>query len=162
MKKSVKYSIAVVIIIIVGIFSINFIQSNTPSKGTATSFNYAYGSYNGGYWDYSVYTENESTYFLASGSNGVDLNINVQVDKSVLVDLTKIVMDYKVWKWDGFRKQDDNVIDGYSFYLKVVFENDTISAYGYMKEPKNYEQVHEVLESYFEELVLQIQSLDQD
>lgn len=118
-----------------------------------TYFKYEYGSYGGGYYDYTINSEVGKMIFTAKGYNGVELNISKEINKSKLEELSKIIVDQSIDKWNGFDNSDSNAMDGYSFELKVDYKNgDEITANGYMKYPPNYETAHQKLVSFLESI----------
>ena len=109
----------------------------------STNFTYNYGSYNGGYYEYNIKNKNKKNIFTAKGYNGVNLNINKEIDEYYLEQLSKIIKETNIESWNGFNKKDNKILDGYSFNLKVEYKNGkTINASGYMKYPKNYKNTH--------------------
>ncbi len=64
------------------------------------------------------------------------------LDKRTVNKIVKIFDKYHVNRWDGFDKNDPNVLDGTSFMFNLKLDdNKTISASGYMKFPNNYHEV---------------------
>ena len=113
------------------------------------NFSYNYGSYSSGYYNYSILSIGDTVRFVARGYNGVEIDADIDIDKSYLEELNKIINDNKIYEWDGFSKRDDDVLDGYSFSLKIEYENgEIITASGYMKYPDNYNDCHEKLSSF--------------
>ena len=109
-----------------------------------SSFKYQFGSYNGGYYYYDISVKDDKVIYKAQGSNGVDLNINKEIDKKYLEELNDILNDNQVNLWDGFDKRDDSIMDGASFTLEVKYsDGKKLKALGYMKYPKNYDEAHE-------------------
>ena len=64
--------------------------------------------------------------------------VSFEVDKSVIEEIEEVLNKYEVYKWDGFHKNDPNVLDGDSFSFNVRSEEYDIEASGYMKWPDNY------------------------
>ena len=122
--------------------------SDPKNPGVLSSFYYSYGSFFEGEWVYMVYERGGNVYFLANGMNGVDLNVASRVEASVLDDITGILKEYKMFKWDGFDKIDYGVMDGYGFGLSAVYGEQELIASGYMKYPRNYWKAHEALAGY--------------
>ena len=122
-------------------------------KSDIVSFKYNYGGYNGGYYEYSIILEDDKAMFSANGSNGVDLYIDKEIDKSYFEKLAKVINDNKIYKWNGFDETDKNILDGYSFELIVKYKDDsTLKAYGYMKYPDEYNIGHEALTNFLESI----------
>ena len=67
--------------------------------------------------------------------------------------LISIFNKYEVSTWDGFHKNDPNVLDGSSFSFSMTTrDGESVSASGYMKYPKNYRDVVNALDDFFESL----------
>lgn len=80
--------------------------------------------------------------------------LKIEIDKKVCDKLKDILEKYNVGKWDGFNKNDKNVLDGDSFHLYVHFVDGTgISASGYMKWPNHYGEVKGELDGFFTNLI---------
>lgn len=60
---------------------------------------------------------------------------------------------YNVGSWDGFNKNNRNVLDGRSFSLYIrKADGQDISAHGYMKWPDHYSEVSGALKDLMKEL----------
>lgn len=115
-------------------------------KGKMTEFSYHYGSFFGGYYAYDLVLQGDVVHFTAEGKNGVELSVDKEVDPSVLSELSTVMTDRHVERWDGFSKSDDRVLDGYGFSLAVKYDDErTLIADGYEKYPKDYWEVHDAL-----------------
>ena len=67
---------------------------------------------------------------------------NIVISDDIVNQIIDVLNQYQVSTWDGFDKNDKNIMDGDSFTLKVSFDDKySISAHGYMKVPKNYRDV---------------------
>lgn len=126
--------------------------------GALRAFKYSFGSYSGGSYVYSIASETDD-----DGSERVMLRSKVEniehpeetsrvVDGSVLDELSAIIFENGIANWDGFSESDDSILDGYGFVLEAQFENGTIAAMGYMKEPRGYEKAHTVLVDYLTQI----------
>ena len=83
--------------------------------------------------------------------NGVDLNLDKELEESVLKDISKIVQENRIYKWNGFSKKNDDISDGYTFSLTIKYnDGKEVKAYGHEKYPKNYENIHKILSNYLE------------
>ncbi len=123
------------------------------SNADIISFDYSYGSFHSGYHMYSINMKNGEVTFKASGYNGVDLDVNKKIDKSYLERLSQIINDNNINEWNGFDERDENVLDGYSFSLRVVYDNGkNITSSGYMKYPKDYKKGHQALVDFLNEI----------
>lgn len=156
MKKSIIILITIILLTIMiigtGIFIMNQ-TNNTREPKEIESFEYNYGSYNGGYRKYKIYMEDSKRYISANGNNSINFNIEREIDKSVFDDISKIISENKIYNWDGFDKSDPDILDGYSFKLKLKYiDGEEINAKGYMKYPKNYADGHKNLSDYLERI----------
>ena len=149
MKK--KIIIGAILILIVGVLLLVCYKKQEKYEGNIVSFEYNYGSYNGGYYNYKIYKQDDKSFIKAIGMDGIELNLDKEVDDTVLKDISKIVKDNKIYKWNGFDKKDSHILDGYGFTLKIKYsDGKEIKANGYMKYPNNYEINHKILVDYLE------------
>lgn len=155
--KTIK-RLLITVLVIIGFFGAVAIneQMNTGGlfskrmDGKIVGIQYSYGSFNGGYYDYKLTDENGKAHFVAQGGNGVELNIDKEVDPSVLEKLAEIINDYGIYRWDGFNKSDDDILDGFSFSLEVIYDDGkSIHANGYMKYPQNFDVCDSALTEVF-------------
>ena len=126
--------------------------SDAPEKydGQVVRFEYNYWTMNGS-WDYKIYNENGKTYVEAKGMNGVDLYLDGEINDSVLEDITEVVYENEIYKWDEFDKKDNLIMDGYSFNILVEYDNgEKIEASGDNKKPKDFDAGHRALMKYLE------------
>ena len=111
------------------------------------SFDFGYGT--GNMMNASVrfevrYDRKEGTYTaVVKGSGVAEEDADVYpIDESFLNELIVFLNENEIQKWDGFQKSDKHVMDGNGFHLSIwTHEGDTISASGYEKYPKNYNDV---------------------
>lgn len=76
-----------------------------------------------------------------------------KLDSETMKKIEDILTKYEVAKWNGFDKNDKNVLDGDSFSFSLTTNGDThVSASGYMKWPENYGNVRGEFDSLFESL----------
>ncbi len=76
-----------------------------------------------------------------------------EIDESLKDKLKEVLVKYEVVKWDGFDKNDSDVLDGDGFSFSARFKDDTsISASGYMMWPDNYRNVCDELDTIFMEI----------
>ena len=152
MKKKIFVGVVLVLCILaVGVFF--YMKKGKNFDGDIISFEYEYGSSNSGYYNYKIYLKDSKTYIVAAGLNGVDLNLDGEISNNTLSEIKKIVEDNAIQKWDGFQKKGENVSDGYSFSLKIKYsDGDELTASGYMKYPKNYDNGHKALTDYLDSI----------
>lgn len=143
-KKSGGVFVAIFAVILVvltaGVVAFSYFTKQESYKGEIVSFSFGSGSYFGGYTDYDIERIGSKTArYTAKGYNMSDLDVEKTIDAKYLDELQKIIERNNVAAWDGFDKSDNDIMDGASFTLHVVYENGrTIDAHGYMKYPVNY------------------------
>ena len=112
------------------------VDRENPDKNAITgitSFEYAYGSYNNGYYDYKIEKDNNKITFEAKGTNGIDLDVKKEITSSDLSKLEKILNDNKAYKYNNIGENNNEVLDGYSFGIFAIygdFKTLSISTYG--------------------------------
>jgi hypothetical protein len=156
-KKNILIVSIVILLLIVGGIFISRNKPDDTSPNNITSLKYSFGSFTGGYYDYEIYQDNNQYIFVATGGNGVDLDINETIDQSVLDDIQEIIQRYKVKKWNGFNKSDDDILDGHSFSLFIGYGDYEIKAEGYMKYPRKYMDFQNEMQAYFDSLITSLQ-----
>ena len=78
---------------------------------------------------------------------------NIEVDDKTMKEIIETLNNNDVSSWDGFDKDDKNVLDGSSFSFSVeTKKGEKISAHGYMRYPKNYGLVTSKLHNIFMDL----------
>ena len=138
-------------IIIVSVFLFFFLKK----EKNITNINKVYFTYStGNYMNASVSYELicKDKCMLSFKDDGVSYEDAREyvVDKKILKEIEIILKQYHVARWDNFHKYDKNVLDGNSFSFRVCFENNQeIEANGYMKWPKNYQEVKKELNEIF-------------
>jgi len=130
-----------------------FVPLEPANLGKMLTLVYEYGSFNGGQCDFSITREKddsgkESIHFLAKGSNGVEMDADYEIEQNVLDEIAKIIVDYGIFEWHGFSGRNNDILDGYGFRLAADFENGSLTANGYMKKPKGYDEGHKALSEY--------------
>jgi len=155
-----KYLIiwVIVIVIVVLIIVIRSVLMNkkivTISNIKSFHFSYSTGNMINASVSYDLKCDNDI--FIATiKPDGVAIEdaIKIEVTNEQMKKLEDILKKYHVEKWNGFDKVDKNVLDGNSFSLSIrMKDNSYISAYGYMKWPKNYSEVSNELGEFFAKL----------
>lgn len=67
--------------------------------------------------------------------------LEVEVKQEFVEKIILILSKYEVNTWDGFNKNDNNVLDGDSFSFSILFNDKSIHANGYMKWPNHFHDV---------------------
>lgn len=165
MKKTIiiiVITLVVLLIITLGTFGViklmKILNNNDGDREIIDSniieFSYEHGSYFGGYNEYHLYyTEEGIAHIEAIGYNGSELNIDKDIDESVFGEIEKIVNEQEIYKWDGFDESDNDILDGSSFSLKIMYKDgQSVNAHGYMKYPDNYRVASDALTDYLNTL----------
>ncbi len=165
MKKTIiiiVITLVVLLIITLGTFGVIKLMKILKDKdggrekidSNIIEFSYEHGSYFGGYNEYHLYyTEEGIAHIEAIGYNGSELNIDKDIDESVFGEIEKIVNEQEIYKWDGFDESDNDILDGSSFSLKIMYKDgQSINAHGYMKYPDNYRVASDALTDYLNTL----------
>ena len=138
-------------IIIVSVFLFFFLKKEKNITNiNKVYFNYSTGNYMNASVSYELICKDKCMLsFKDDGVSYEDAREYV-VDKKILKEIEIILKQYHVARWDNFHKYDKNVLDGNSFSFRVCFENNQeIEANGYMKWPKNYQEVKKELNEIF-------------
>ncbi len=138
----------------------NMNDTNDPNSGVGTdeagrliSFEYMFSTFRYRPFVYSIRREisengDERIFFKADGySNGL-IDVDTEIDETVIDQLVGIIEEENIFAWDGFDRHNKDVRDGFSFSLRVEFENKKIKASGYMEYPENFKESHERLSGY--------------
>ena len=133
----------------------NLYKDKTKIENTKSlTFRYTVGNYINADIVYELYLINNSyiaTYKIAGIPK--ENQLKKEVSKETVTKIENILKKYKVYKWNGFNKSDNNVLDGNSFSFSYTNTNKKyISASGYMKYPKNYRNFKNDINSLYEEL----------
>lgn len=114
-------------------------------------FGYSTGNMINAYVSYDIDYENNNYYATIKPNNlSEEDKLKVKISTETVDKVIEIIKKYEVQNWDGFNKNDQNVLDGNSFSLSIELTNNkSISAHGYMKWPKNYREVKEELDIIF-------------
>jgi hypothetical protein len=76
--------------------------------------------------------------------------LKVTVNKDFSEKIKDVLVKYHVENWNGFNKNDKNVLDGDSFSISITMKNgDDIHASGYMRWPDNYKNVVNEIDNIF-------------
>ena len=148
-KNIISIVLVCVTVIVVVVTALSIILNKKKEEqrytGEIVSFSFHHGSYFAGYANYNIEQKDGKVFYTAKGYNSLNFDINKEIDD--------VIQKYNVASWNGFNKSDDGVMDGYSFSLKVVYENGAeLTASGYMKYPNNYNEATDEFSRIFEEI----------
>ena len=147
-------------------FSENNAEVNDVTKpGRLLSFSYSYSTFHYRPFEYAIAREvdkdgAEQIRFTAGGYSDGLISINTEIEETVLEDIARILTDENVFAWDGFKKYNQEVRDGFSFSLHAKFENAGIRASGYVERPENFKEGHAKLSEYLFNLTESFRSED--
>ncbi len=117
------------------------------------------------HYDFGKAGEQES-YTLTQEGNTVEMIVQKigsdvpekrgAVDRSAFNILYRVIMEQKIYLWNGFHKNNSMAVNGYTFSLNVKFENWTLSASGCAMRPAGYDAAHRVLCDCLREIALSL------
>ena len=113
-----------IILLILSIITVTGCGKKDKYSDKIKSFKYSFGSFNGGYIDYEIYKSDKKTMIKIEGYNGKDIKIEKEIPESDLEEISKIILDKKIYNWNKFDESDNMILDGNSFSLNVVYNND--------------------------------------
>ncbi len=102
-------------------------------------------------------TEQEGRYTAVICPRGVSAEhaIVTEVGENFVTEVTSVLLQYHVGRWNGFDRSRKNVLDGNSFTLNAGFTSGkSIHAHGYMWWPKHFRAVRDALDACFMRLYL--------
>lgn len=153
MKKIYVFVVVVLLLCILILLIINKSKKSIVKIGDIKYFSFGYTT--GTAYEANVLYEivcKDDEYTVNIKPSGVSENdmFVKKIDLSFVKKIEDILNKYNVSRWNGFSKSDKNVLDGNSFSLSVIFQNDEkISASGYMMYPDNYGDVSGELDKLF-------------
>ena len=155
-----KYIICIIIGIILlaalFIFLETLNKKNVEMKGIKSMrFTYTKGYMANAYVIYEIEYK-DGKYISKIKPYGVseEETITKEVDIKFISKMQEIFNKYEVYKWNGFNKNNKDVLDGDSFSFNLsTIDNGDITAHGYMSWPKNYSEVKSELDNLFESLL---------
>lgn len=69
----------------------------------------------------------ERIYFTAEGYSDGLISVDVEIEEAVVDDLVMIMEEENIFSWDGFKKHNKEVRDGFSFELRgPCYQNDHV------------------------------------
>lgn len=149
-----KKKILLLIILVIAIMFTGCGKKETKDfEKKLVSFTYSFGKNSSGYNDYSIISSNDVVKFIGRGTKNDFKNFEYEIDKSYLDELDSIIQDNKIYEWNGFSKEGNEVQDGYGFSIQIGYDDGTnYSANGYMMYPDNYDEIHIKIVNYLKDL----------
>ena len=148
MKLKFLIFIGIVLIIVFLFFFLR--REKNITNITEVHFSYSTGNYINASVSYELICKDKCMLSFKDDGVSYENAREYEVDKKILKEIEIILKKYHVARWDNFHKYDKNVLDGNSFSFRVCFENNQeIEASGYMKWPKNYQEVKKELSEIF-------------
>ena len=127
--------------------------NNTKDNNVITYFKYSYCGGEGILYTYEIQKTENKILFTKSLFIGKEYKYEKEINKNILDNIKTIISDYEVFKWNGFDKSDDRIMDRDDFNLNVTHEDGTIiKANGYMKYPDGYDYSSKFLIDYLESI----------
>ena len=152
MKYFVIGIIVLVLIIIICFFSFN--KKTQISDIENFSFSYSKGYMANAYIRYNISCKEKCTATIKPYGVAEENAYELDISNDVMDEIKSLLIKYDVYKWNGFNKNDKNVLDGDSFNFYFKKKNvDKIEASGYMMWPKNYADVRNGLDSIFNKIL---------
>lgn len=157
MKKTIKLLLIIICVFLICACS----EKENPKEKIITientkyfRFYYSVGyHYNGSYlYDLEL---NDGKYYIGYKIDGIsdEDKLIKEISKDTLLELESILTKHNIYKWNGFDKSDNDVLDGDSFSLYYKKENDEkIDATGYMMYPDGYKEFRDDIHIFYEEL----------
>lgn len=117
------------------------------------TFSYSVGNYMYASYIYTLEKKENDKYLFTYQGNEMSNKLKKEVSKDKVLELEKILEENDIYKWNGFNKSDNNVLDGHDFNLYYKKDNkETISASGYMMYPDGYKNFKNIIDTFYSEL----------
>lgn len=153
-----KYLILIVIAIIITIILLLLIFNKKEEKVEISKIKSFHFSYSNGYsinanTRYELnYDKNNNQYIAVIKPYEVseEDKQEIIVDDLFVEEILKVLKEYRIDKWNGFNKTNQNVLDGDGFNLSINMDNNQrIQASGYMMWPDNYKEFQSRISNIF-------------
>ena len=154
MKKEIIWIIIGIIIVVSVLILCFHPKAKSISSIKKLRFHYTVGYAMNAYVTYELICDDDC--FLSYKLNGVSEEDTKKVPfpKKDISKIVDVLNKYNVSSWDGFDKNNKNVLDGDSFSFSLdMGNNEEIYASGYMMWPKNYREVKTELEAIFNTVI---------
>jgi len=126
------------------------------SQAEITEFSYyGNGSHTGAIFSYDVCrSEDSDGYIVNLQLHAGNIEHTLSADKTFMEKLREIVRKHDLWKWNGFHKTAQGMLDGSSFGLRISFaDGSCIGASGDNRFPDGYSDASADIRALFNELM---------
>lgn len=127
-------------------------EAEIRTAGVMDQFHYDFGRVEGVQQSYTLTRSKEGVEVVIQRPGSKESEKRGTVGFDVLSVLYRLLMDHKIYLWNGFHKSNSVILTGYSFSLQVKFENWTLSANGCAMKPVGYDEAHEALRQLLTEM----------
>lgn len=125
-------------------------------SGMMRYFHYDFGTMADGMTSYTISQEEDEILLIYqenSMTDGREIRSEMYLPPVVMQGIKKLIMDEKIFLWNGFNKMNSVIATGKSFSLKADFDNYKLNASGMGSMPPSYKEKHEIIIYYMKELV---------
>lgn len=116
------------------------------------TFSYSVGNYMNAAYIYTLEKIENDKYIVTYQGDGMSNKLEKEISEDKVLELENILKENEIYKWNGFDKSDNNVLDGHDFSLYYKNNNQTISASGYMMYPDGYKNFKTIIDTFYSEL----------
>ena len=97
--------------------------------------------------------ELEMVYHRVSMKDGREISSSFTLPPVTAQKLKALIRNEEIYLWNGFNKSNSVIATGRSFSLRAGFDNYQLKADGMVMVPEGYNEKHEILKNYLEDLV---------
>ena len=108
--------------------------------GEISSFSFEYGSYFPGYCSFEITRLDKGAALTLQGYNDFcELHVEKNISKKDFAELCELIDELNLYLWDGFSGHNEDILDGWSFTLSIVYDDGrSVEAGGYENYPQGY------------------------
>lgn len=111
-----------------------------PPTGEISSFSFEFGSFFPGYCSFEITRlDNGATLMLQGYNDFHGLHVEKNISEKEFAELCELIDELDLYLWDGFSGFNDDILDGYSFDLSIIYDDGySVEASGYETFPSGY------------------------
>lgn len=111
-----------------------------PPTGEISSFSFEFGSYFPGYCSFEITRLDNGATLMLQGYNDLNgLHVEKNISEKEFAELCELIDELDLYLWDGFSGVNDDILDGYSFDLSIIYDDGySVEASGYETFPSGY------------------------